>query len=153
MAPCMPSHCASLLLPRRCTLHPRPTSAAFPHTPMHDPHPCRVQEFEKFGRGVAAFAGVGLPAAIVNSGLKFMTKAIELAFQQRLDLYLHKEYTSNRWGGGLQSSGVQPTRQRERVLRLDRGGWPAVPSSGCRSSAGGAAAVVMTTVPALLCAS
>jgi hypothetical protein len=39
---------------------------------------------------------VGIPAAVVNSGLKFMQKNIELSFQQRLTLYLHKRYTSNR---------------------------------------------------------
>jgi len=39
---------------------------------------------------------VGLPTAFVNAGLKFLTKAIELAFQQRLNLYLHEQYTRNR---------------------------------------------------------
>jgi ABC transporter transmembrane region 2 len=49
---------------------------------------------------VTGFAAVGVPAAVVNSGLKFMTKTIELAFQQRLDLYLHGQYTRNRCGHG-----------------------------------------------------
>lgn len=66
------------------------------------------QRFDKFGRAVLAFAAVGIPAAVVNAGLKYMQKRIELSFQQRLSLYLHKQYTSNRsyyaastLGGGL----------------------------------------------------
>lgn len=59
---------------------------------------CRraLQEFANFGRGVIDFALLGVPAAIVNSGLKFMQKNLELSFQSRLTLYLHKLYTSNR---------------------------------------------------------
>ncbi|KAF6263148.1 ABC transporter transmembrane region 2-domain-containing protein [Scenedesmus sp. NREL 46B-D3] len=53
-------------------------------------------EFASFGRGVVDFALLGVPAAIVNSGLKFMQKNLELSFQSRLTLYLHKLYTSNR---------------------------------------------------------
>ncbi|WIA08300.1 hypothetical protein OEZ85_007743 [Tetradesmus obliquus] len=53
-------------------------------------------EFANFGRGVIDFALLGVPAAIVNSGLKFMQKNLELSFQSRLTLYLHKLYTSNR---------------------------------------------------------
>lgn len=52
--------------------------------------------FPAFGRAVAAFAAVGVPAALVNAGLKFMQKRIELAFQQRLTTTLHKRYTQNR---------------------------------------------------------
>jgi ABC-type uncharacterized transport system fused permease/ATPase subunit len=55
-----------------------------------------LQEFANFGRGVIDFALLGVPAAIVNSGLKFMQKNLELSFQSRLTLYLHKLYTSNR---------------------------------------------------------
>lgn len=40
-----------------------------------------LQEFESFGRSIAVFALLGIPAAIVNSGLKYMQKKIELAFQ------------------------------------------------------------------------
>lgn len=39
------------------------------------------QDFDAFGRSQLAFALVGIPAAIVNSGLKYMQKKIELAFQ------------------------------------------------------------------------
>eukprot|EP00882_Tetradesmus_deserticola_P011435 GHRQ01012098.1.p1 GENE.GHRQ01012098.1~~GHRQ01012098.1.p1 ORF type:complete len:281 (+),score=127.68 GHRQ01012098.1:289-1131(+) len=53
-------------------------------------------EFANFGRGVIDFALLGVPAAVVNSGLKFMQKNLELSFQSRLTLYLHKLYTSNR---------------------------------------------------------
>jgi ABC-type uncharacterized transport system fused permease/ATPase subunit len=42
------------------------------------------------------FALVGIPAAVVNAGLKWMQKAIELSFQQRLGLSLHRAYTRNR---------------------------------------------------------
>ncbi|KAF8072505.1 abcD2 [Scenedesmus sp. PABB004] len=54
------------------------------------------QEFGNFGRGVVDFALLGLPAAVVNSGLKFMQKNLELSFQSRLTQYLHRLYTSNR---------------------------------------------------------
>ncbi len=40
-----------------------------------------TQNFPGFGRCLLAFAAVGLPAAIVNSGLKYMQKQIELTFQ------------------------------------------------------------------------
>jgi len=42
-----------------------------------------LQEFDKFARAVVDFALLGLPAAVVNSGLKFMQKNLELSFQQR----------------------------------------------------------------------
>jgi hypothetical protein len=45
-----------------------------------------VQEFDKFGRAVVDFTLLGLPAAVVNSGLKFMQKNLELSFQQRCAL-------------------------------------------------------------------
>lgn len=54
------------------------------------------QQFDKFWRGLWAFAAVGVPAAVVNSGLKYMQKQIELAFQQRLTTFLHAQYCSNR---------------------------------------------------------
>lgn len=43
--------------------------------------PCYLQQFEKFFKSVLGFAAVGIPAAVVNSGLKYMQKQIELAFQ------------------------------------------------------------------------
>lgn len=55
-----------------------------------------LQQFGDFWRGVLDFALLGIPAAVVNSGLKFMQKNLELSFQQRLTLYLHRLYTSNR---------------------------------------------------------
>lgn len=54
------------------------------------------QEFGHFARAVTGFAILGVPAAIVNSGLKYMQKQIELKFQSRLSQYLHRQYTSNR---------------------------------------------------------
>ena len=45
---------------------------------------------------MAAFAGVAVPAAVVNSGLKYMQKRIQIAFQRRLSHHLHQQYCSNR---------------------------------------------------------
>ena len=42
------------------------------------------------------FAGVAIPAAAVNAGLKLMQKRIQLAFQARLTRHLHARYTANR---------------------------------------------------------
>ena len=48
------------------------------------------------GAGLTAFAGVAIPAAVVNSGLRFMQKQIQLAFMRRLTHHLHRLYCSNR---------------------------------------------------------
>lgn len=55
-----------------------------------------LQQFDAFFRSIALFAAVGVPAALVNSALKYMQKRIELAFQLRLTAYLHQQYCSNR---------------------------------------------------------
>ena len=55
-----------------------------------------VQDFPHFARLLAAFAGVAIPAAVVNSGLKYMQKRIQIAFQRRLTHHLHQQYCSNR---------------------------------------------------------
>jgi ABC-type uncharacterized transport system fused permease/ATPase subunit len=52
--------------------------------------------FPTFALSVAHFAALGLPAALVNAGLKYMQRAMELAFQQRIGLRLHEMYTANR---------------------------------------------------------
>jgi hypothetical protein len=49
-------------------------------------------QFDKFGQALLAFAALGVPAAVVNSGLKFMQKQIELSFQSRLTCSLHAQY-------------------------------------------------------------
>lgn len=54
------------------------------------------QDFSHFARLLAGFAGVAIPAAIVNSGLKYMQKQIQIAFQRRLTHHLHQQYCSNR---------------------------------------------------------
>ncbi|KAG2422832.1 hypothetical protein HXX76_011647 [Chlamydomonas incerta] len=54
------------------------------------------QQFDKFWRSLGWFAAIGVPAALVNSGLKYMQKQIELAFQERLTSHLHAQYCSNR---------------------------------------------------------
>ena len=55
-----------------------------------------LQNFPHFARLLAAFAGVAIPAALVNSGLKYMQKRIQIAFQRRLTHHLHQQYCSNR---------------------------------------------------------
>eukprot|EP00193_Tetraselmis_chui_P021604 CAMPEP_0177786864 /NCGR_PEP_ID=MMETSP0491_2-20121128/21161_1 /TAXON_ID=63592 /ORGANISM="Tetraselmis chuii, Strain PLY429" /LENGTH=369 /DNA_ID=CAMNT_0019308125 /DNA_START=54 /DNA_END=1161 /DNA_ORIENTATION=+ len=42
------------------------------------------------------FAAVGVPASVVNAGLKFMQKQIQLGFSSRLTRHLHSEYCGNR---------------------------------------------------------
>ena len=39
---------------------------------------------------------MAIPAACVNSGLRFMQKQIQLAFMRRLTHHLHRLYCSNR---------------------------------------------------------
>ena len=58
--------------------------------------PVCLQNFPQFARLLAAFAGVAIPAAVVNSGLKYMQKRIQIAFQRRLSHHLHQQYCSNR---------------------------------------------------------
>mmetsp|Transcript_4383 Transcript_4383/g.11917 ORF Transcript_4383/g.11917 Transcript_4383/m.11917 type:complete len:794 (+) Transcript_4383:128-2509(+) len=53
-------------------------------------------QFESFAHSLMSFALMGIPAAVVNAGLKFMQKQIEMAFQSRLTTHLHKMYCSNR---------------------------------------------------------
>jgi ABC-type uncharacterized transport system fused permease/ATPase subunit len=55
-----------------------------------------MQNFPLFGRGLATFAVVAIPAAAVNSGLKYMQKLIQLAFMRRLSHQLHTMYCANR---------------------------------------------------------
>lgn len=95
------------------------------------PLPHLSQQFDTFGRSLALFAAVGLPAAAVNAALKLGQKAMELSFQQRLGLTLHRAYTRNRaYYGGLRESGggaggalpVRPTWEQ-------RGGRAASPRS------------------------
>jgi ABC-type uncharacterized transport system fused permease/ATPase subunit len=55
-----------------------------------------VQDFPEFGKGLAAFAALAIPAATVNSGLKYMQTMIQLAFMKRLSHHLHNQYCNNR---------------------------------------------------------
>ena len=57
---------------------------------------CNVQNFDRFFEGLAAFTAVAFPAAMVNSGLKYMQKQIQLAFMRRLTHHLHERYCANR---------------------------------------------------------
>lgn len=54
------------------------------------------KDWPLFKSNLAAFARAAIPAALVNSGLKYMQALISLAFQQRLTQYLHECYLSNR---------------------------------------------------------
>ncbi|KAK9805964.1 hypothetical protein WJX73_009234 [Symbiochloris irregularis] len=54
------------------------------------------QNFDGFAKGLVGFSGVAVPAAIVNAGLKYMQKRIQLAFQRRLNHRLHDLYCNNR---------------------------------------------------------
>ena len=49
-----------------------------------------------FARLLAGFAGVAIPAAVVNAGLKYCQKLIQLAFMRRLTHHLHRHYCSHR---------------------------------------------------------
>ena len=55
-----------------------------------------LQNFDGFLRGLVGFAGVAVPAAVVNAGLKYMQKRLQLAFMRRLTHHLHMLYCSNR---------------------------------------------------------
>ncbi len=75
----------------------------------------RAQNFGAFARSVAAFAAVGLPAAMVNSGLRFMQKQIELSFQVRLS----RRVTATRPpqpGGRRSTQGAPPRRGFRRAV-------------------------------------
>ena len=83
-----------------------PSSTVSFCSPSRPPKTCaaestlHLQNFERFARGLAAFAGVAIPAAVVNSGLKYMQKRIQIAFQRRLTHHLHEQYCSNRCSKG-----------------------------------------------------
>lgn len=55
-----------------------------------------MQNYERFLNGIASFVAVAVPAAVVNSGLKFMQKQIQLSFMRRLTHHLHERYCANR---------------------------------------------------------
>ena len=54
------------------------------------------QQYPQFARLLMVFAGVAVPAACVNSGLKYFQKRIQLTFMRRLTHNLHQQYTANR---------------------------------------------------------
>ncbi|CAD7698307.1 unnamed protein product [Ostreobium quekettii] len=53
-------------------------------------------ELETFWREVLKFGAIGIPAALVNAGLKYMQKYIQQVFQERVTKHLHLHYCSNR---------------------------------------------------------
>jgi len=79
--------------------------------------------FPQFAASVARFAALGVPAALVNAGLKYMQRAMELAFQQRLGLRLHALYTANRAYyaastlGGLTGADQRITEDVDKFVR------------------------------------
>ncbi|KAG1675038.1 hypothetical protein FOA52_002695 [Chlamydomonas sp. UWO 241] len=54
------------------------------------------QDFSAFGRSQLLFAAIGIPAAVVNAGLKLMQHRITLCGQLKLTEHLHTQYTTNR---------------------------------------------------------
>lgn len=54
------------------------------------------KEWTEFTSNLRRFAQAAIPAAIVNSGLKYLQTFISLSFQQRLTEHLHKCYLSDR---------------------------------------------------------
>lgn len=84
-------------------------------------HVCPAQNFDGFLRGLLGFAGVAVPAAVVNAGLKYMQKRLQLAFMRRLTHHLHTLYCSNRayyaasvLGGDCPSPWVNQCRHARR---------------------------------------
>ncbi|KDD75960.1 ABC transporter, partial [Helicosporidium sp. ATCC 50920] len=55
-----------------------------------------AQDGARTSRTFGMFVLTSVPAAVVNSGLKYMQKRIKLAFQRRLTLHLHELYCSHR---------------------------------------------------------
>ncbi|KAJ7562838.1 hypothetical protein O6H91_03G086200 [Diphasiastrum complanatum] len=54
------------------------------------------QDWSMFLKNLVAFTRAAVPAALVNSGLKYMQTNIGLTFQQRLAQNLHGQYVKNR---------------------------------------------------------
>jgi len=50
------------------------------------------QNWEEFIRHVGRFALVGVPAATINSGLKYFTAMLSLQFRRELTTYINKQY-------------------------------------------------------------
>lgn len=68
-----------------------------PHSPTPHTHRYIISsDGSKVRRTMALFVAASIPAAVVNSGLKYMQKRIKLAFQRRLTLQLHELYCNNR---------------------------------------------------------
>jgi hypothetical protein len=71
-------------------------------------------------RLLGLFCGVAVPAALVNSALKYIQKRIKLAFMRRLTLHLHEMYCSHRayyaasWLGGLSAADQRLTEDVEK---------------------------------------
>jgi ABC-type uncharacterized transport system fused permease/ATPase subunit len=55
-----------------------------------------TKDWAMFMVNLVSFAWTAAPAALVNSGLKYMQMIISLSFQQRLTENLHKLYLSNK---------------------------------------------------------
>lgn len=50
------------------------------------------QNWEEFVRHVSRFAVIGIPAAVINSGLKYFTAMLSLRFRRELTTYINKQY-------------------------------------------------------------
>jgi ATP-binding cassette subfamily D (ALD) protein 3 len=54
------------------------------------------KSWPEFGACLADFFITGLAASVINSGLKFLTNAITVAFRRRLTEYVHSRYLAHR---------------------------------------------------------
>lgn len=79
-----------------------------------------ARDSQKLRRLLILFCGVAVPAAVVNSALKYLQKNLKLSFMRRLTLHLHERYCSHRayyaasWLGGLTSSDQRLTEDVEK---------------------------------------
>lgn len=79
-----------------------------------------ARDSPRLRRLLILFCGVAVPAAVVNSALKYLQKRIKLSFMRRLSLHLHEMYTANRayyaasWLGGLTAADQRLTEDVEK---------------------------------------
>jgi ABC-type uncharacterized transport system fused permease/ATPase subunit len=84
------------------------------------------QDWPAFHRVLVDFALTCAPAALVNSGLKYMQTFISLAFRRRLTEHLHQRYLSNRTYyvastlGGMSNADQRITEGEGDVLKGGR---------------------------------
>ena len=80
------------------------------------------QDWAQLGRVMGLFCAAAVPAALVNSGLKYMQKRIKLAFMRRLTLRLHELYCDHRAYYAASTLGGRERGPRGRAGRPTLGG-------------------------------